>query len=487
MNPISLMVSRGLIAFDPNAATPPAPPAAAAPATPAAPAVPAAKPAAAGPTSVADAGKAFLASLTDEQKKAPVAVPDDDDGGIDDPAAPAKVVDPAAPAKPAALAAAKPDDKATAAAAPIGEATEEHVIAREDGAIWNESAKRWQNDAGAFVDGEAPTTDELTALETARAEAKTAADAAAGAAEKKKVKLTGLAEKGEADIELELEDEAAAERIRRLQNDGMRRKAFLEAKTALDEERAEFTAVTQAIDADPVSFILGQMTPERQMDVAKALLAEHFDKLVPSIQAYDDEQQGTKRRADDRLALRDRVDQSRTTMTESQARQKHAVSCMNAAHSLIPENTDPSVARDFMGDVEQDLVAAARAGKPVTPETVPQLIDRRLKLYGFGAGATSVAAPAAPAVPPAAQPTGTARPIGDRATAIAARVVTKEEAKSAQSRIKTVQTTRKTAAAVAPPGAGAAPVQIPVIPADADIRTASKIIRKQGQGGWASA
>jgi hypothetical protein len=109
------------------------------------------------------------------------------------------------------------------------------------------------------------------------------------------VTLAGLEEKGEQPIEIELEDEAAAERIRRLQNDGMRRKAYQEAKGELDDERAELTAVTQAIEADPVSFIVGQMTPERQLDVARALLAEHFDKLVPDIQSYDDEQNGATR------------------------------------------------------------------------------------------------------------------------------------------------------------------------------------------------
>jgi hypothetical protein len=165
---------------------------------------------------------------------------------------------------------------------------------------------------------------------------------------------------------------------------------------------------------------------------------------------------------------------------------------MNAAQTLIPDNTDSATVADFMRDVEIDLVHAARTGKPVTPETVPQLIERRAKLYGFGAAPSSAAAPAAPATPaPAsaapAKPADTARPIGDRATAIAARVITKEEAKNAQSRIRKVQVTRQNAAAVAPPGAGAAPVQVPVIPATADIKEASKIIRKQGQAGWASA
>jgi hypothetical protein len=304
--------------------------------------------------------------------------------------------------------------------------------------------------------------------------------------------LSGLTEKGEQDIEVELEDEAAAERIRRLQNDGMRRKAYQEAKGELDNERAELTAVTQAIEADPVSFIVGQMTPERQLDVARALLAEHFDRLIPDIQAYDDEQNGAKKRSDARIALRDRVDEAKASITETQARQRHAAACMNAAQSVIPDNTDPATVADFMRDVEIDLVHAARAGKPVTPESVPQLIERRAKLYGFGAAPSSAAAPAAPATPaPAsaapAKPADTARPIGDRATAIAARVITKEEAKNAQSRIRKVQVTRQNAAAVAPPGAGAAPVQVPVIPATADIKEASKIIRKQGQAGWASA
>jgi hypothetical protein len=74
LNPISMMIQRGLIAFSPDAATPPAPPAAAAPADAGA------KPA----PSVAQAGKAFLATLTEEQKKAPVTLPPEKPDGIDD-------------------------------------------------------------------------------------------------------------------------------------------------------------------------------------------------------------------------------------------------------------------------------------------------------------------------------------------------------------------------------------------------------------------
>jgi hypothetical protein len=135
--------------------------------------------------------------------------------------------------------------------------------------------------------------------------------------------LSGLRE-GRAGHRVELEDEAAAERIRRLQNDGMRRKAYQEAKGELDNERAELTAVTQAIEADPVSFIVGQMTPERQLDVARALLAEHFDKLIPDIQSYDDEQNGAKKRSDARSRSAIASTRPAASITETQARQRHA-------------------------------------------------------------------------------------------------------------------------------------------------------------------
>jgi hypothetical protein len=357
------------------------------------------------------------------------------------------------------------------------------AITREDGAVWDETQTKWRGKDGKFVEGEAPTADELTALAAEKAKAPAATtepakvdDPAAAAAEEKWVKVTlpGLSERGEQDLEAEVSPELA-DRITRLKNDGLRRKAYDEQMQGVERSKAELQAIEEALTVDPVGFTIGRMTPQRQLEVAEALLIEHFETLAPKIEQYWND---AAARQGARVNFRDKMRESSTQLTETQQKREYANRVLGAARQLLPESVEPAVAQAFLRDAERDLIDAARSGATVAPETVPQLLQNRLKLYGLHE------TPAAPAgstttttQPPATQ---TARPVTDRARTIA-------EVKQGSARIRRVQTQRLAATRVAPTGAGAAPVQVPVIPQDADIRGASRIIRKQGVQSWPTA
>jgi hypothetical protein len=242
---------------------------------------------------------------------------------------------------------------------------------------------------------------------------------------------------------------------------------------------------------DPVGFALQRMTKERQIEVARALVLEHFDALLPDLAAWDQDAASRERA---RVDLRDRMTTSSSQLRAATEGQARAAACMRAAESLLPESVDPTVAQQFLRDAERDLIDQLRAGRTPTPEQVPHLLAHRASLYGFaaetgaapaaGVAPRSTSSTAAPA-PATGAGSATARPVTDAAKAIADRKAT---ASAAQLRIRRIATVRRAAASIAPAGVGAATVTQPVIPAAATVREASKALRKAGvQQNWTPA
>lgn len=428
-----------------------------------APAAPSAAPAApATPDNpIAAAGEEYLASLTEEQRNAPLAGLDDDDE-------PTGTTTPAAPA---------PAEAVTDVGEPITRET--------DGAEWNESAERWQL-GGKFVAGEAPTGWEAPAVAAppAGAPAPTVAapsDSAASAEAGVKVTLPGLPERGEEDIEVEVDPEIA-KYIQRIKNEGLRAKEFQARRTQLDGQQAQIEAYEQEMSIDPIGFHLNKLPADQRLNVAQALLVEHLDELLPVIDQLRDP--AVRMAAMRELAAGQKTTQTR--LAESRRVSADVRAVVRAAEQLIPDGTDDATADLFIADARRDLANAADQRQVVTPQTVKQILTRRMALYGFDKPAAAPKAPAAPVVP-VAPAIPTARPATDRARDIAARRPVGQDAAAAQTRIRRTQGNRAAAARVAPVGAGAAPTQRPVVPpeAETDIESMSRHLRKTilpGQG-----
>jgi hypothetical protein len=348
------------------------------------------------------------------------------------------------------------------------EGEEEPIVAKPGELAWDEKAHRWRDERGAFVKAEPPTADERAAA--GAPPAAEGEEEEAPAPSRTMFTLPGLAERGEQDIEVELSDPEVVKRLERLRNEGMRRHQFDDAMKDIGARENELRAVEEALTVDPVGFALNAMTRERQLEVAKALLVEHFDQLQPDIDALLDDPVS---RANNRVALRDRLQQSRDQLTDHRARMNHAMACIDAARAMVPEGIDDATVDQFLADAEQDLIRAARDGRNVAPDTVASLLERRAALYGFDpiepTGNGQTRRPPSP---------GSARPLTPAAQAIADRK--KAEARETQQRVRRVQIARRSAASVTPPGVGAATVEAPVIPADADVREVSKILRRRG-------
>lgn len=323
----------------------------------------------------------------------------------------------------------------------------------------------------------------------AQAAAKAKADAAAAGEEGdpkvETIVLRGLADRSEEDIPLEIDDPEIATRIRRLQNDGMRRSSYDEAMRDVDGRAAELFAIEEALSQDPVAYLLQHTTVERQQEIAQALLLEHLDTLAPIVDELTaDQAERHKRRAD----LKDRLRGVGDIVKTVTARQNAAAAVMRAVQALVPDGTERADAEMFLADAERDLVLEVKAGRRVTPESVAKTLERRVKMYGYTPGAAGDAAArgGAPAARAPKAGDGSARPVGDRAKELATK---RDNARKAQDRIRRSLAGRRVASKVAPTGAGAGAVTMPTVSATADVRQASQQIRralKPGQG-WPKA
>lgn len=397
--------------------------------------------------SIAEVGREILAGLTDEEKQRQLS--DDDD----EPGAPDADLD---------------DEEGEDADEAEGEDSDEADDADDDG----EDADEDEDDA---PDDKKSAKDKGKGGEKPEAETDDADTPKAI-----KVVLPGQSARGEDDLEIEIDDKDVADRIRRLKNDGLRLREYTERRDALEAREAEASAVDEALESDPVSFILDKMTPERQLAVARALLVEHMDDLLPDIDKYVD---NPTVRADARVQLMKDMKKSAERLTQTRDVRVYAQKCMRAVESLVPAGTQDDVLAEFVADARRILFDASNRGDKVTPETVPALLARRVKLYGFDKKPKSrkPSAPAKPAAKPPEKPR--AKPISDRAREIAGRKPgAKPGASATESRIRRTQAARAAGSRVAPAGAGAAPVQVTALPPEAEqsVEAMSKHLRKTG-------
>lgn len=314
--------------------------------------------------------------------------------------------------------------------------------------------------AEAAPEGTAPAPEpEATTEEEAPAEDE---------APKHVVTLKGQAERGEADLDLDVGSPEIAERLARLQNDGMRRKDYTERLAALQTRSDDLAEVEAVIQSNPVGFVLREMTPERRLDVGRAILAEHFAELRPEIEHYLTD---PSRLYDLRLRARDQADAASVEAKRTVEANRQAARILAATEALVPDGTSEDIRVRFVRDAERDLVEAAHRGVPIAPDALPTLLEHRIRMYGFGAVVE----------PPKVVKPAVARPVADRTKAITDAAAAKRE----QERLQKVQVARRNAAAIPPTGRGPVVTQQPLVPKGATIEEATKaLLRSTKAASW---
>lgn len=281
------------------------------------------------------------------------------------------------------------------------------------------------------------------------------------------VVLKGLAERGEEDIELAVDDPAIAERLQRLQNDGIRKKEYEVLRAEVNAQKAEIAEWNTAMEHNPIGTVIQSIPKAAGLDVAKALVAEYWDDLFPVLQQMSQDPSNIYKTRLESREVAAQADRQARQVTDASRR---AEQILDATAKLVPETVAPNIKRMFLEDAERDLVRLAQSGVAVSPETVAQQLQDRIQMYGFG---KSPVQPAKPAV---------AKRVGTTGPSTAAPDV--EKAKQVQARIQATAQTRKAAAAIPPAGRGPVATRKTLVPKGADIEAASDALSKADS--WAA-
>lgn len=289
------------------------------------------------------------------------------------------------------------------------------------------------------------------------------------------VTLPGIADRGEEDLEVEV-DADIAERIRRLKNEGLRGAEYKKRLGDVEQREGRLTDYELQMQNDPVGFHLEHMDNEGQLNVARALILEHLDTLAPEIEELLDDP--NKRLAKTREITAQRKETAKK-LDRARAVREYTAKVLGEVEKLIPDHIEGDVAKAFLKDARRELAELASTGTEVTPDNVKTLLARRVQLYGFhrkprterraGSGDRS-----------RERERETARPVSDKARDIASRRTT--GGAGSETRVRRIQSARTAGRRVAPPGAGAAPVQTPALKESeqTDVKSASAALRKKG-------
>lgn len=277
-----------------------------------------------------------------------------------------------------------------------------------------------------------------------------------------------------AEVEIEVTDERVAEALRANAKDGLRGEEYRKKLAVVEEHLAEKRAFETMMETNPEGLILQHLPLDKQVSLAVALVAQHWDALAPHLVKFDSEP--TSRIAEAANAQIRMRDQQKAYESLS-AQQKYAVQLESAARALIPEHVPDDVAEQFLADAGRDLGAAMQTRGMVPVEDVKSVLQRRLTLYGFDKPASGAASTAGSVPAPLTRPLARAvsRPAGQGSTATA----TVTAGANAGAAVRRAVTAQKVAAAVPPAGAGAATVRAPLVPPNADIKQASAALKKQ--------
>ena len=332
-----------------------------------------------------------------------------------------------------------------------------------EGAFTQDESGKWHRPDGQFASAE-----EVAALDALPPEGEPEAEPAP---EPIVVKLRA---RDGSETEIEVTDPKVADLLRANHNDGMRRDEFQRRMETVESKEAELREFETALRTNPEAVILQRLPAERQVSLAVALVAQHWDAIADRLVQFDtNPTERVKQAMDTQIAIRDQA----TTTEQAIQTARYAASVERAVSALVPESVDDSTRERFLADAASDLARAIQANgrQPVAVEQIPTLLAPRLALYRFEAS-PEVPAPAVPARP-VARPL--ARPSAAPATAPTASVAVPNPSATVR---RTVQA-QKIAAAIAPSGAGAATVKAPLIPATATLTEATAAMKKLSSWG----
>lgn len=278
-------------------------------------------------------------------------------------------------------------------------------------------------------------------------------DAKAEPEKKEPELITVTIGEGKDAIEIEAPTQAVADRIKELQNNGLRKAEWKDRLAKVEQREADQRAVQSMIEASPDMFVLQYAPPDKRLDMARALLAEHLADLVPDVVKWADPTKGEAERRAFLAEQKNKAMQAQQQWASQQQAQRQAMQIFRSVQSLIPEDAPEERQQRFLRIADMELTDAVKRGVAISTTNVHDILKAVVSDFGFdkpaalGNGSAGSSVQAGSATPAKRQ-----RSEADRQTAIAK--------------------ARATGRRIAPQGAGGIPAQPPQLPKPTNPRNA---------------
>jgi hypothetical protein len=262
---------------------------------------------------------------------------------------------------------------------------------------------------------------------------------------------------GQEPLPIEVSDPDAAERLRALINNGMRREDYKRQMAAVEADRTELNFITSSLESDPVNFMAEHVKPDLRVQLARYLLATASEEDYAAItEQADDWASDPRERELAALKLdrerRKRQEEAVAVRRQEQEQQERAAAVVGAIQELVPDSFDEQQGNRFYRIAVDEIKDYARTHRLTTlePERVPVILEKAGILRMFG-----IKADAAKTAPGSASRARAETPAAGKPAA--APTDAKARAKAGEERMKKRAAARRAATAVAPTGSGAAP------------------------------
>jgi hypothetical protein len=290
------------------------------------------------------------------------------------------------------------------------------------------------------------------------------------------IEVTIPAADGHEEIVIEAPTQAIADRLKALQNDGMRKKEWLAQREKLEEREAELRVRTAMVESAPEAYVLQHVPKDKQIEMARALLAEHLNtsEIVADLNAYLNQQNGEYAR---RTALAEMQVKARDAQKQWEQRQfgeRTAAQVIRTVRGMIPEGTNADREQRFLVTADAILTNAVRSGIAVSPQNVHSILEGVISDYGFNATVVSNGAANSRSQngkQNGKSPRQSAADSADRnadgtfaSRQVATASASPKTQRSETDRLTAIAKARAAGKRVTPPGAGGLPAQPPQMP-----------------------
>lgn len=190
------------------------------------------------------------------------------------------------------------------------------------------------------------------------------------------------------DIEIEVSDQATADRINHMRNGFMRGEQIRASIAELQGAQEELAVIEDQFAFDPAGFVLDNVDAKQMAQVTLGLLVQEgvWDALQKTInKLVDDPGELRTLRAEAKAARLETKDELKKLADTRKTQNANAAELRDAIDLIIPDTMDDAKRARLVADVSRDLVEHINSQnlKKLDPKSIVTIVADRLELHGI--------------------------------------------------------------------------------------------------------